>query len=43
MSNSDLASGVIPSGKVLYILMDVDPVDATVIWHPEFEYYIPES
>ena len=43
MSNSDLTSGVIPTAKILYILMDADPADATTVWSIIINYYIPES
>jgi hypothetical protein len=43
MSSSDLGSGVIPSGKALYIDLDADPTDATAYWIWKMTYYIPES
>jgi hypothetical protein len=32
MSGSDLGSGVIPAGKMLYVQMDADPTDVNVWW-----------
>jgi hypothetical protein len=43
MSTSDLGSGVIPTAKILYLLLDADPVDANTVWSLTINYYIPES
>lgn len=32
MANSNLGSGVIPAGKILYLQMDADPTDASTVW-----------
>jgi hypothetical protein len=32
MSGSDLGSGVIPAGKVIYLELDADPVDLATTW-----------
>ena len=43
MSNSDLGSGAIPTGKSVYIDLDADPTDANTQYHVRIHYYIPES
>ncbi len=43
MSNSDLGSGVIPTGKELYILIDADLVSDTTLFRTKVHFYIPES
>ena len=43
MSTSDLGSGTIPTAKILYLLIDADPTDATTVWSVIVNYYIPES
>jgi len=43
MSGSDLGSGVIPTAKILYVLIDADPTDANTAWSIIVNYYIPES
>ena len=43
MSNSDLASGVIPAGKFIYIDLDADPADTDNYFMVKIEFYIPES
>lgn len=32
MSTSDLGSGVIPAGKVIYLELDADPIDLATTW-----------
>jgi len=43
MSGSDLGSGVIPTAKILYVLMDADPTDANTAWSIIVNFYIPEG
>ena len=43
MSNSDLTSGVIPTGKFMYLDMDTDPTDDNTFYFIKIEFYIPES
>lgn len=43
MSNSDLGSGVIPTGKSMYALIDADPTSDTTLFHLRIHFYIPES
>ena len=43
MSNSDLTSGVIPTGKSLYLLFDADPEGTCTQLSVKIYYYIPES
>lgn len=43
MALSNLGSGIIPTGKILYILMDTDPVDTLTVWSVIVNFYIPES
>jgi hypothetical protein len=43
MTNSDLGSGTIPTGKSLYIDLDADPTDANTVYHFRMHYLVPES
>ena len=43
MANSDLGSGVIPTGKELYIIIDADPTSDTTLFRTKIHFYIPES
>lgn len=43
MSNSDLGSGTIPTGKILYIDIDVDPAIDTNFFVLQIWFYQPES
>ncbi len=43
MSNSDLTSGVIPTGVELRVLIDADPVSDTTLFRVKIHYFIPES
>jgi hypothetical protein len=40
MTNSDLGSGTIPAGKVLYFALDADPTDE-ILWYLVINYYKP--
>ena len=43
MSNSDLGSGTIPTGKTLYVLINADLVSDTTLFFVKIHFYIPES
>lgn len=43
MSNSDLGSGTIPGGKIMYVDIDVDPATTTDFFIVQIYFYQPES
>ena len=43
MSGSDLGSGTIPAGKILYLDLDADPTDDDTFYQIKIKFYIPES
>ena len=43
MALSDLGSGIIPTAKIFYVLIDLDPTDATTVWSIVVNYYVPEG
>jgi len=43
MGNSDLGSGIIPTGKELYVIIDTDPTSDTTLFRVKVHFYIPED
>ena len=43
MALSNLGSGIIPTGKTLYILIDADLVSDTTLFSIKIKFYVPES